>query len=188
MTCIAAFVEGGKAYVGGDAAATYNNDLIVRRQPKVFFNRGYVFGCAGSYRQMQVLRHLFQPPPLPRGLKTDSEFEAFLVGKFIPALRFVLKEEGVAEIVQVGSERSNQQSEMVVACGARLFTLESDYNVGLNAGEIATAGSGGPEARGALLALLPFKEIPARRKLEIALECSEACNASVRSPFTVLHT
>lgn len=185
MTAIAALIENGRAYVGGDAAASTSSALTCREASKVFRNGDFLFGCAGSFRQMQVLRYIFEPPKVPKGC---ANLERFMVRDFIRALELCLRTNGVAGSDSNGSHHSDKESKMVVAFRDHLFTIEYDYQIGINLEPIASAGIGGYEAQAALAALIDSSHLTPEDKITRALQISERYNPSVRAPFTILKT
>jgi len=63
MTCISAIAHNGKVYMGGDAAAVDDGNLVsTRKEPKVFIRNNYLIGYAGSFRFGKVVEHVFIPP------------------------------------------------------------------------------------------------------------------------------
>jgi hypothetical protein len=111
--------------------------------PKVWAERGYAFGVAGSLRSAQVLRHHVD---WPRWDPSD-DFETHIIRYVVPSIRYGIAEHGIAKRKR-GSE--SFPTHLVIAAGPNLAVIEDDYCVvGSHTGRVAT-GSGYAEALGAL--------------------------------------
>lgn len=187
MTCIAGFVADGKTWIGGDSAASEGAYVNTLAEPKVFFNGDFLFGCAGSFRQLQVMRHVFEPPRVPAGC---PNVEAFMVKNFIPALQNCFKLQGLSGVESGSVEHSNKQSGFVVAWRDHVWEAYYDYSLLRNDDGIAVMGSGGSDARAAVVALKEYGMAPVKADEVVwaALEISSRYTSNVRSPFTILHT
>src|SRR5579875_613581 len=97
MTAIAGFVHHDKSvWIGGDSAATIGgSQRQIRSDPKVFQRGDYVFGVAGSFRVMQLVRFSLQ---IPERQIFQDEFE-YMATSFVDALRDCLKDGGAAKEV-----------------------------------------------------------------------------------------
>lgn len=179
MTCIAGFIEDGKAWIGGDSAGVAGLDLIVRADEKVFRNDVYVMGFTTSFRMGQLLRYAFTPPAPPE----VGCLERFMVTTFIDALRQCLIEGGFA------SKHSGQEEggTFIVGYRDRLWTIDEDYQVGRSLDGIVAVGCGKQIALGALYATQGFSIQP-KNRLSLALSTAERYSGGVRAPFTILHT
>lgn len=64
MTCIVGMLnpKGGNVIIGGDSAAVSGIDVQLEKQPKVFRNGDFIFGCTTSFRMIQLLKFQFEPP------------------------------------------------------------------------------------------------------------------------------
>lgn len=184
MTCIAGFVEGGRTWIGGDAAGTYSsNGALIGTQEKVFWNNNYLFGCSGSFRMMQILHYSFEPPHVPAAC---ANLDRFMATRWIDALRAAFKRAGYTSYDN-GQEEGGTQ--FLVAYRGRLYCVEQDFNITRTLDNLYAIGLGGPYAAGALYALQPrARHVAPQLRLEQALMIAETCNASVRGPFTIMHT
>ncbi len=65
MTCVVGLVTPpGEVWMGGDSAATNSaSQQVICADPKVFVRGAYVFGCATSFRMIQLLRYTLRLPP-----------------------------------------------------------------------------------------------------------------------------
>lgn len=175
MTCIAGLVDGGTVWIGGDSAGVGGWDLTVRADQKVFRNGPMVFGFTSSFRMGQLLRHALKVPDRHPRVDLDE----FMVTTFIDAVRECLKTGGYA------AKKDEQESAgaFMVGYGGRLFSVDSDYQVGAPADGFAACGCGSQIANGAMFAT---PGMPGRERVELALRAAERLSAGVRGPFHVL--
>jgi hypothetical protein len=180
MTCIVAVKSGGGIYVGGDSAAVADPITTVTGRPKVFRRGPYLFGYTHSFRMGQLLEFVFQPPDREQA---EDPF-AFMVTKFVPAVRACFKAEGFATV----SNNVESGGSFIVAAWGRLFEIASDYQV-LEPGEVFTVvGQGWAVARGALHACEAtgiLRDAP-ESSVRMALAAAARFCTGVREPFHVL--
>lgn len=145
MTVIVAAVTGkNRVTIAADSEVTGGWEKGRVTSPKVWADRGYAFGVAGSLRSAQVLRHHVD---WPRWEPEDGDFEPFLIRQVVPAIRWGIVDHGIVRRKR-GSEWF--PSYLVIANRDRVATIQEDYCVhGDNLGRLAT-GSGYAEALGAL--------------------------------------
>jgi hypothetical protein len=173
MTCIVGVVEGGKVHIGGDSAGVSGLDLKIRRDRKVFVNGPFVFGCTTSFRMIQLLQFVLQPPKR----HPDKDLMAFMVTDFIDAVRNCLKAGGYAKKENEKEEAGN----FLVGYEGRLFQVFSDYQVGESVHGYDACGCGESYAIGSLFGAAG----PAKERIERALTAAEANSAGVRGPFHI---
>ncbi|WP_433233811.1 hypothetical protein [Actinomadura nitritigenes] len=171
MTAIAGLVHDGRVHLGGDSAGVGGYALTVRADAKVFANGPYVMGFTTSFRMGQLLRWSLEAPH-PKG-----DLEKFMSTVFVDAVRETLKDGGW---LRKDSEREGGGTFLVGVRG-RLFTIESDFQVGEAADGYAAVGCGHDLALGALYATSGQRK--PRRRLRLALEAAERFSAGVRGPF-----
>ena len=175
MTCIVGVVEGDTVWIGGDSAGVGGLSLTVRADAKVFTNGSMVFGFTASFRMGQLLRHaLTVPDHDPR-----VPVEKYMATTFIDAVRACLKSHGWAS----KKDENEIGGDFLVGYRGRLFSIESDYQVGESVDGYAATGCAHDVARGALFAT---PGLAARPRVLLALEAAERCSAGVRGPFHVL--
>ncbi len=87
MTCIVGLVDKDKIYLGGDAAGVGGYNKEIRKQPKVFSNKGVLFGYTTSFRMGQLLQYSLKIPKQP-ARKKDFEY---LCTNFVDAIMACFK-------------------------------------------------------------------------------------------------
>ena len=176
MTCIVGLVDDGKVYMGGDSAGVAGLDITTRKDPKVFINGSFLFGCEGSFRMMQLLRFKLSPPKH----HTDIDVYEFMVVNFVEAVRECLKTGGYTRV----DNNKEKGGFFLVGYKGRIFDIESDFQVGESEKGYCTYGCGSPFAMGSLYQT-EGQENPKKRVLA-ALAAAQEFSAGVREPFHVL--
>jgi ATP-dependent protease HslVU (ClpYQ) peptidase subunit len=174
MTCIVGLVEGDTVWVGGDSAGVGGLDLTVRADQKVFRNGPMLFGFTSSFRMGQLLRYALRIPDHDPRTPDDK----YMVTTFIDAVRECLKSHGWAE----KEKEQEVGGSFLVAYKGTLYTIHSDYQVGVAADGYDAVGCGEAFARGALFAT---DGRSGSERVELALKAAERCSAGVRGPFIV---
>jgi len=178
MTCIVGVVEKGIVHIGGDSAGVGGYRIQSRLDPKVFKRGPFVIGFTSSFRMGQILQHKLQTPEHPASM---DDF-AFMVTRFIDNVRECLKNVGFAS-------KSNEVEEggtFLVGYRGKLYEIEGDYQVAMQAQPYAAVGCGQDLALGAMFALDPTLDPVAR--IRIALEAAERFSAGVSGPFNFVQS
>lgn len=176
VTCIAAVVEGGTVWMGGDSAATDAGwRLVIRADEKVFRNGPMLIGFAGSFRLGQVLRYIFEPPKHPR----NCDAPRYMVQHFVEVLRETMKAAGVA--TKDNNAEEMPDSAFLVGYRGRIFMVDEDFHVAEAIDGFASVGCGSQVALGALC----VSDGPPRQRIRAALEAAERYHAGVRRPFRI---
>lgn len=178
MTCIVAIEHEGKVWMGGDSAATRDDDIVCRSNEKVFINGEFIIGYSGSFRIGQILQYAFKPPKQNLFKQTDMEY---MVVDFIDALRKTLKEKGA---MMEEKEGDAQDSEFIVGYQGKIYVIESDFNVGRPLHNYASCGVGMDYALGCLYNMP--EEMSVVSQIEKALSASAEFCSAVRKPFNIL--
>ncbi|WP_434614550.1 hypothetical protein [Azospirillum sp. B2RO_4] len=174
MTCIVGLVDGDRVWMGGDSAGVNGLDITVRADTKVFRNGDSLIGFTSSFRMGQLLHYRLDVPPREH----DIDLFRYMVVDFVDAVRNCLKDGGYAH-------RSNDVETggtFMVGLEGRLFTVQSDYQVGEAVRGYHAIGCGSDYALGSLASTIG--QPPEERVLK-ALECAELFNGGVRAPFTI---
>lgn len=181
MTCVIGLLCEDRVIFGADSAGTRLEALEQFRfkTSKSFQNGPYVFGCAGSFRLMQIVKHCFEPP------EPDwDRLEKFMARDFSASLRECLKEQGWLE--QLDERDSATGGELLVSVGGRLFLSTSDFGMLEPENDYCAIGCGGPCAIGALYATASLDPpLDARERVTLALQAAQEFNAGVREPFVI---
>lgn len=176
MTCIVGIVKKGQVTIGGDSAGVEGYDVTIRKDAKVFRIGEFIFGCTSSFRMIQIIRFSFKPPVLKKG----RDIFEYMCTDFVNELRKCLKDGGFArkdsEVESAGC--------FLVGYKNRLFSIESDYQVGEPVDGRASVGCGSSFALGALDVLDGLPE----EIVKSALKVSTKRSAGVRPPFILLST
>jgi hypothetical protein len=174
MTAIAGFCHDGKVWIGGDSAGVAGSDLTVRSDPKVFRNAEFLFGFTSSFRMGQLLRYSLAPPkPV-----TGQDVYEFMVITFVNAVRECLKAGGYA----TKDKEAESGGCFLVGYQGRLFSIESDYQVGESQDGYAAAGCGDQIICGALFATQGMEPM---QRMNLALAAAERHSSGVRGPFLI---
>lgn len=174
MTCIVGLVHEGVAYIGADSAGVGGLDITIRADRKVFKNGEFLMGFTASFRMGQLLRHAFTPPYR----RHDVELEKYMVTEFVDAVRSCLKTGGFA----AKNSEVERGGDFIVGHAGRLFTIESDYQVGEPTREYAATGCGYAYALGSLHSTRGQKP---EDRIRAALEAAADGSAGVAPPFHI---
>lgn len=178
MTCIVALKADGKVVMGADSAGVGGLSLAVRKDQKIHRVGGMLIGFTSSFRMGQLLGYKLKVPDHdPR-----HSLEKYMVTDFVDAVRQCLKDGGYA--------RRKEEEEIggcfIVAYKGEIFTIESDYQVGIQRTDYYSVGCGSDIALGALFATEGNADVfNQRRRVSIALEAAERFSSGVRGPFIV---
>lgn len=178
MTCIVGVIEKGKVYIGADSAGVSGLDISIRKDPKVFKVGEFVIGCTSSFRMIQLLRYSFHPPKR----HGDEDVYQYMCTGFVNALRQCFKDGGFAEI------NSSVESGgcFLVGYSGRLFSIYSDFQVAEHDQEFSSMGCGEDFAKGAMMGM--GNKLPAKDRINKALEVATHFSGGVRPPFIIEHT
>ena len=175
MTCIVGLVHEGVVYIGGDSAGVGGMSLTVRADEKVFQNGEFLMGFTTSFRMGQLLRYSLKPPRR----HPDDDIHQYMVVDFVNAVRGCLKAGGYAS----KEDEVESGGTFLVGYAGHLFTVDSDYQVGIPEDGYAAVGSGQDIAQGSLFATQGQEP---RQRVLTALQAAERFNAGVRGPFHIL--
>jgi ATP-dependent protease HslVU (ClpYQ) peptidase subunit len=178
MTCIVGLVDKGKVYMGGDSLSTAGSH-IVHLHPKIFkIGSEFIIGTSGSVRTAQLLEFSFLPPAHNTGDANDR----YMASTFANSLRDCLKNNDVTWKKEGEEQATNLY--FLVGYRKQLFKVWSNFTISFPHNDYEACGSGCDYALGAL-SVLP-KNLPAKKKILLALEAAEKWNTGVRRPFTIL--
>lgn len=175
MTCIVGLVDKGSVYIGGDSAGVAGLSISIRNDEKVFFNGPFIMGFTTSFRMGQLLRYKFNPP---KQTVHQADME-YMVTTFIDTARACFKENGF------GDKEATVGGTFLVGYHGKLYTINSDFQVGIPADPYDAVGSGSDLALGAMFANTKTKLTPEKRVIQ-ALEAASTFNAGVAPPFYIV--
>lgn len=176
MTCIVALVDRdtNTSYIGGERGASDDSMIWNMAFPKVWRDKGYLFGFAGVFA-IEKLKHNFDPPPPPTHA-TDEQLDAFMNTTFIEDLS------GVYEDMHIDK---NENGGLIIVVSNRIFVHNSeDMSVTMISSDYLSDGSGAGYAMGSLYTSLAMLEpwTPEQRiraALESAIKFSPSCAGSI---------
>jgi ATP-dependent protease HslVU (ClpYQ) peptidase subunit len=174
MTCVVGLVNKGTVYIGVDSAAVQGWTRRTSRVAKVFRRGPFLIGYTTSFRMGQLLQHHLDVPAQEAG----QDDVAYLVTNFIEKARALFKEKGFTK-VEANTEKGGQ---FLVGYRGRLYTVESDFQVGEHEDGYDAIGSGADFALGAMAAL---PKLPPRQRVGRALEIAAHFNMGVSGPFSI---
>lgn len=178
MTCIIGIVDGKRTIIGGDSAGVGGYDITIRRDAKVFRSGDFVIGGAGSFRAIQLIRYQFRAP----AIETDDLYE-YMCTSFVENVRHVLTQGGLSK---VDNNVNTSEGLLLVGYANRLFSIQSDFQVGENIDGVDAIGCGESYAFGAIAAMP--KSMNGKSKVRRALEIAVQYSAGVRPPFIIEST
>jgi len=176
MTCIVGWIEKDKVYIGGDSAGSNDSILQIRKDTKVFKRNGMVFGCAASFRMINLLKFTFKIPKHEDKISIDEYMNTL----FIESVRKCFKEYGFSTV----TNNEETGGTFLIGYRNRLFKIPSDYQIAETKNGFDASGSGMYYALGSLYTNKNNK-MDIKKRLKIALESAEYYNPFVRKPFII---
>lgn len=173
MTCIVAIEDNRTIYMGGDSAGVSGLNVAIRSDEKVFINGPFIMGFTTSFRMGQLLRYKFDPPAQPVGI-TDMRF---MVTNFIDAIRKCFFDNGF------GSKEQNEGGTFLVGYKGVLYSIHSDFQVGVVSTQTDAVGCGKEYAMGSLFATRGKKPL---ERIKNALDAASFHSGGVAPPYTIL--
>jgi ATP-dependent protease HslVU (ClpYQ) peptidase subunit len=173
LTCIVGLLDKGDVYIGGDSAGVAGLSISIRADEKVFGNGPFLMGFTTSFRMGQLLRYKFDPPAQTVG----QEDMQYMVTSFIDAARQCFSRNGF------GDKDATTGGSFLVGYKGALYSIESDYQVGIPATPFDAVGCGSDLALGAMFATKGMKP---EERVRTALEAAAAFSAGVSGPFKIM--
>lgn len=170
MTAIAALVDKGKIYVGGDSAGIAGLNISIRTDEKVFINKEFIMAFTSSFRMGQLLHYKFVPPKQKR----NTDDMKYMVVDFIDAVKKLFKDNDFGE--------KDEGGQFIVGYHGKLYEIQTDFQVACNEVNFAAVGCGAPIVLGSLYSTVGMD--PTKR-INLALEAASRFNAGVAAPFVV---
>lgn len=178
MTLCAGIIAGKDVIMAGDRAALSLDELSadVIEQPKVFRKGDFLIGGSESFRMIQLLQHVFEPP----SGHTDSLMK-YMVGTFVPALRDLMNANGFTET----GEEAGPPGKILVGIHGHLYVIQGDYAVLESKLPYDAIGCGTPYFFGAIQGLLLSTD-DRSAALCAAMRIAADNTFAVKGPFDVL--
>jgi hypothetical protein len=177
MTCIAAIVDSGRVWIGGDSAVNDDTDdsVVLQADPKVFHIGQIIVGCCGDAQWESIWRRV------KIGDVPDTDITEWVSTHLTDALRKALKE--------LTKDGFIADCESIIGIRGNLYSVEGDGCPWRVRNKYYAIGSGAPPARGALYESSLQKKVdaPGKRLLR-ALKSAEHHTNVVRKPFHIIHT
>jgi ATP-dependent protease HslVU (ClpYQ) peptidase subunit len=150
---------------------------------KVATNGRYLLGAAGDMRAINILHHVFVPPPPTPGLKT-KKLDQFITSKFIPSLRVCFENQGysIPESNEDKTHIAEQGSDILVVLNGTIYIVEGDYSWTSDSSGLYAMGTGSSYALGALQVLMGKKSPTLPQARAIALKAIAV--AAKYDPYT----
>jgi ATP-dependent protease HslVU (ClpYQ) peptidase subunit len=182
MTCIVGVVDkiNNNVIIGGDSASCSDINIFVRKDPKVFKNGDFIFGCSSSFRMIQLLRFSFKPY-----LVQNIDIYEYMCTDFINEIRKCFKDGGYLQKYTDGDEQGGL---FLVGYKNRLFRVDPDFHVGEHLNGFDAIGCGADFALGALHILSEQDFMLPEEKVLRALQASEFLAMGVTRPFILIST
>lgn len=198
MTTIVGIQGDGYAVVASDTRITgvVDNGSITHMMTlgpgcaKIATNGKYILGAAGDLRAINILHYAFQPPTPTPGLR-GKKLDAFIVNKFIPALRACFDSAGYSPPDTKDSKEhvAEQGSSIFVVVNATIYIIDVDYSWASDVTGVYACGSGADFAMGALHVLINGKKLSLSQAKAVALKALSVAakfDPSTGAPFTTM--
>ena len=181
MTCIVGITQDGIVTLGADSCGSAGTSKSVRADKKIFANGEFLIGFTSSFRMGQLLQCVFSPPKH----HVDVDEFKYMVADFIPAVRACFSAGGYSR--QNNGEDTG--GTFLVGYRGRLFTIESDFQVGENLCGFDAVGCGSDLALGSLFTsarMVASKSGASLHRAHLALNAAAAFSGGVCGPFHLL--
>lgn len=180
MTVVLGFSDSkGNVHIAADSGSFTNCERYVSKVDKVFMlGSEFLVGFAGSWRQGNIIRYDFIPPPRPDGI----DDMAYLVSYFVDSLRELLKSKGFSAISD--NVETTGDGLMLLGYKGKLYTIDSDFSVNTHIDCVDSIGAGSLHCISAFDALSSMKDI--RKRMLKALDVTEKRCIFVSRPYNYM--
>jgi hypothetical protein len=185
MTCIVGLVHNGVTYIGADSLGSTPYTKAVRKDRKVFRLKNsdkVIIGATHSFRMTQLLMYSDELID-ERDIKDDLINHEYMVTKFIPNVIDLFEKNGFSRIDQ----NEKVGGRFLVGYKDKLYSIDSDFQVGESLCKYDALGSGSDFALGSLHSTEGYIESPIVR-IHMALQAATQFAIGVEPPFYILNT
>ncbi len=191
MTCIVGIIDRKekKVYIGGDSASVTPKSSYRRpiKLPKVFKRGDFLFGCCGSFRAMQLLRHTLsmdsEQERINLGYKEEHIYD-YLICMLMPRIRDLFDKHRILEDTDEGAIRGES---FIIGFKDQLFHIQTDFSVIEYNDDYTSVGSGAKFSLGSLHTTRG-SALDSEERIDRALEAASHFNGGVIEPYIILAT
>ena len=183
MTCVVALEHKGEVYFGCDSTGVKDDQVLAkipRNDEKIFKNGPFLIGFTSSFRMGQILRYSLKIPRQGR-----KQVMTYLVNDLMDTVRSTFKKKGFSS-KKSEDDSSDYGGEFLLGYKGRVYSIGSDYQVGINTNGYAAVGCGEPIAMGSFHSTKDVRD-PVKR-CRMALEAAATFSAGVEGPFKFMST
>lgn len=175
MTCIVGFINKDTVYMGGDSSGVADNEVKVRKDPKVFKVGPFVIGFCGSYRLGQLLRSSKFIIPKQKPTQIDEDY---MITEFVDAVKSLFTNSDAI---------FDNNSGFLVGYRGKLYGVYDDYQIEEVVGNYNAMGAGEQYAKGALDTLELFEtDLKPEEIVGYSLQTSEKFCPAVLGPMILV--
>lgn len=183
MTCIIGLKHNGITYIGGDSLGSNDYNKTLRNDKKVFKLQdtdNAVLGYTSSFRMGQLL--MYATDLIDKRDEPNIDHK-YLVTKFIPNIIKLFEDGGYAR------NRSGEKygGTFLLGYKDKLYSIQSDFQVGESLNNYDACGSGEDFALGSLFATEGL-DISPEERIRLALQAASKHNPYVAPPFYIVNT
>lgn len=172
MTCIAAIVKDGKAYIAGERGASTDSSIFPISEPKVWKNGEYLFGYYGTFMG-ERLKFNFNPPKMTK----NTDLVTFMNSVFLKALH---------ECYQEWWVEKHEDTELMIVVRGKIFIHNAqDMSMTMYDTEFLAEGSGAEYAVGSLYSTKDLDLSPEER-LSLALKAATTFSPTCIEPIDII--
>ena len=172
MTCIAAIVKDGKAYIAGERGASTDSSIFPISEPKVWKNGEYLFGYYGTFMG-ERLKFNFHPPKMNK----TTDLVTFMNSVFLKALH---------ECYQEWWVEKHEDTELMIVVRGKIFIHNAqDMSMTMYDTEFLAEGSGAEYAVGSLYSTKNLDLSPEER-LSLALKAATTFSPTCIEPIDII--
>lgn len=177
MTCIVGINTGSKIIIAGDRLGS-NGFTYSQYHEKVFAKNNFIFGVAGCYRVMQLIKHKFVIPKMNVGQEVDNYIYNDFTDAFIRLIRennCAIKKDNI----------DSMEACLLFGFKGKLYQMSSNFQILSNCRGYDAIGSGCYHAMSSLYSTNDLNITPEER-LKKAIICASEFVASVDSDIDIV--